>query len=87
MEEIKNKIRQICTYHSELGEGTSGYNLSEKQFQKLFEIFEMQVKINTYLEPKIGDLRQWINEKPKDHLVTDEDIKVMLGITKLNKYE
>ena len=31
-------------------------------------------------ELKIGDLRQWLNEKPKDHLVTDEDIKIMLEI-------
>lgn len=29
---------------------------------------------------KIGNLRQWINKKPKDHLVTNEDIKIMLGL-------
>lgn len=29
---------------------------------------------------RIGDLRQWLNEKPKDHLVTDEDIRIMLGL-------
>jgi|GEM_PF-2781685 len=29
---------------------------------------------------RTGDLRQWLNEKPKDHLVTDKDIMIMLGI-------
>lgn len=29
-------------------------------------------------ESRISQLRQWINEKPKDRLVTNEDIKVWL---------
>jgi len=36
---IENKIRDICTYYSELGEGTYGWCLSEDQFQKLFDLF------------------------------------------------
>jgi len=40
LEEIKNKIYSICTYHSEFEEGTSGYSLSEEQFEKLFDLFE-----------------------------------------------
>lgn len=39
---IEEKIREICTYYSELGEGTAGYDLSEDQFQKLFTLFEEQ---------------------------------------------
>lgn len=38
-QQIKEKIRNICTYHSEFAEGTSGYNLSEEQFQELFTLF------------------------------------------------
>jgi hypothetical protein len=34
---IKEDIRKICTYYSELGEGTAGYSLSEEQFEKLFD--------------------------------------------------
>lgn len=37
MTNIQDKIRQICTYHSD--DGTSGYNLSEEQFQKIFDLF------------------------------------------------
>ncbi len=40
IQQIKEDIRLICTYHSELGEGTSGYSLSEEQFEKLFDLFE-----------------------------------------------
>lgn len=32
---IEKEIREICTYHAD--EGTSGYLLSEEQFQKLFK--------------------------------------------------
>ena len=34
----KQKIREICTYHSE--GGTSGYNLSEKQFSELEDLIK-----------------------------------------------
>ena len=32
----KARIREICTYHGD--DGTSGYLLSEKQFEELFEL-------------------------------------------------
>lgn len=32
--ELEKQIRQICTYYSELGEGTAGYNLYD-HFVKL----------------------------------------------------
>jgi len=34
----KEEIRDICTYHGL--EGTSGYYLSEEQFEKVFEIID-----------------------------------------------
>ena len=37
---ITETIRQIATYHS--GDGTSGYCLSEKQFEKIFRLFDAQ---------------------------------------------
>ena len=40
MQDIQKEIRQICTYHSELGEGTAGYSLSEEQFIKLFALIK-----------------------------------------------
>ena len=40
----KEKIYEICTYHSELGEGTSGYCLSNEQFEKLFDLFTEERK-------------------------------------------
>ncbi len=36
----EERIRRICTYYSELGEGTAGYSLSEKQFKELFKYFD-----------------------------------------------
>ena len=36
----KQKIREICIYHSD--DGTSGFLLSEKQFEKLFDLVEGQ---------------------------------------------
>lgn len=39
-EDYKDIIRRICTYYSELGEGTAGYSLSEKQFAALFDFIE-----------------------------------------------
>lgn len=37
---LEEQIRQICTYHSD--GGTSGYLLSEQQFQQLFSLFKQQ---------------------------------------------
>lgn len=39
---IKEKIKEICTYHGD--EGTSGYCLSNEQFEKIFELFDQQKK-------------------------------------------
>jgi len=36
-------------------------------------------------ELKIGDLRQWLNEKPCAQIVHDKDIEIMLGITNDDK--
>lgn len=38
MNDFEQKIRNICTYHGD--GGTSGYNLSEEQFQRIFDLFE-----------------------------------------------
>lgn len=35
---IKQQIREICSYNK--GDGTSGFLLSEKQFEKLFDLVE-----------------------------------------------
>jgi hypothetical protein len=40
---MEEKIREICTYRSELGEGTAGYSLSEEQFKKLFSLFTSEL--------------------------------------------
>lgn len=39
---IKEEIRTICTYHSD--DGTSGYKLSEYEFNKIFALFERQAE-------------------------------------------
>jgi len=36
--DILKRIRQICTYHSD--DGTSGYELSEKQFEEISELID-----------------------------------------------
>ena len=39
---MEQKIREICTFHSD--DGTSGYNLSEEQFERLFELFDWAIR-------------------------------------------
>lgn len=46
--ETKQKIRQICTYHGD--EGTSGYCLSDEQFEKLFDLIDEEIKDATQQE-------------------------------------
>lgn len=38
IEQIKEKIKEVCTYHSE--DGTSGYLLSDEQFELIFMVIE-----------------------------------------------
>ena len=38
-------------------------------------------RVRKELNGRIGMLRQWVNEKPADHLVTNEDIEMWLNIT------
>ena len=42
-EDIMDKVRKICTYYSELGEGTCGYNLTEEQFKKLDKLINSAI--------------------------------------------
>jgi len=35
---LENKIREICTYHSD--DGTSGYCLSNEQFRQVFDLLQ-----------------------------------------------
>jgi hypothetical protein len=61
---LEKEIRQICTYYSELGEGTAGYNLSEEQFKKLFELMnEIQQKTVDYsVRTLINNHDDWYKE-------------------------
>ena len=38
MEELKEKIKEIITYHSD--DGTSGYSLNDKQVEKIIDVFK-----------------------------------------------
>ena len=42
------------------------------------EEIKKDVTISEEMKTNIGQLRQWLNEKPKDRLVTNEDIEFML---------
>lgn len=44
MEEVEKKLREICTYYSEFGEGTAGYSLSEEQFAKIMSLISQEKK-------------------------------------------
>ena len=39
MKTLRKQLEDICTYHSELGEGTSGYLLSNEQFDQIEQAF------------------------------------------------
>jgi len=38
IDQLKEKIKEVCTYHSE--DGTSGYLLNDEQFEFIFSIVE-----------------------------------------------
>jgi len=59
---IKEKIRRICTYYSDdpLG-GTSGYNLAEEQFEKIFDLVE-QV-ITQAQEEKVEEIKKKMDDE------------------------
>ena len=61
---IKDKIRDICTYHTK-GE-TSGYLLDEDRFAKIFALLDTQQNIN---QP-IGSTTDFIIEIIKQHFQT-----------------
>ncbi len=50
----------------------------------IFDAYKFRITIKEAIreaqipEERISQLRQWINEKPKDRLVTNEDIKMWL---------
>jgi len=46
--------------------------------QKATELFNAGYETGKPTEKNISQLRTWINEKPKDRLVTNEDIKMWL---------
>jgi ribosomal protein S13 len=61
--ELDKEIRKICTYYSELGEGTCGYNLSEEQFEKLFNLIDSTLtRQRTELLEEILGL-EWLKEE------------------------
>jgi hypothetical protein len=61
LRELEKKIREICTYYSEYGEGTAGYSLSEEQFQKLLS------RIDSYAQAQVA---RALEEKKRDILGT-----------------
>ena len=78
IQSIKEEIRKICTYYSDdpLG-GTSGYNLSEDQFQKLFDLFTQALE-SCRLEEKYIP-----TEKPKRGRPRRRPIMI---VTKVNPF-
>ena len=52
IEKLKRKIKVICTYRSD--DGTSGYSLSEEQFEELFSLFEHS--LSTYGDELRGEV-------------------------------
>ena len=61
--------------------GASQWKAHGKRY-KYWEFFEKQIKEEAL--SGIGLLRQWINEKPKDLMVTNEMIERFLSLTQKN---
>jgi len=80
--ELERKIREICTYYSELGEGTAGYDLSEEKFQKLFQLIDGVAKDVEINRIKITLSRINLNESNAYPLIDDsanlKDVKEAL---------
>ena len=67
IKEMENKIRQVCTYYSELGEGTAGYDLTEEQFQKLFQLI-----FHDYTEKIIEGIRGEVEKMRRPFIGKDQ---------------
>ena len=71
--QTKQKIRDICTFHGE--DGTSGYLLSEGQFEELFELFDGRIdSIIGELEGKRHNTLQWKKDVIDAGILTKEQI-------------
>jgi len=68
-DELHEQIRQTCTYYSELGEGTAGYDLSEEQFGKVFDL------INKHVADVIGADEDDFTRKLNDDSWTNETLR------------
>lgn len=79
--ELEQQVRQICTYYSELGEGTAGYCLSEDQFKKLFTLLTQtrrQADAAGY-ERGQREMRDRIVQEIKDYSLPIENGRWMLN--------
>ena len=82
-DDLKDKVRQICTYYSELDEGTAGYCLSDKQFTQLFDLFEQgwsarEKELIKKVEQQMLDRILYIGEEVPKALVKDSRSKFIL---------
>jgi hypothetical protein len=75
--EVEKKIREICTYHSE--DGTSGYCLSNEQFEKLFDLLDQdRVEMREEMIKKVEGKKA--NSRPSYdswNVALDEIIKLL----------
>ena len=69
----EDDVRQICTYYSEFGEGTAGYDLTEKQFQKLFSFIHST--LNKEREELIKMIEGMETSKEKENVYGGESIE------------
>jgi hypothetical protein len=79
---MKDKIREICTFHDK--DGTSGYLLDEQRFSKIFELLDNQKKA---ILDKIEKSKCDIPKKSKFKNVIDEfhNLLLLVGRTNYNK--
>ena len=76
---MKDKIREICTFHDK--DGTSGYLLDEQRFAKIFEILDNQKKaiLDKIENKKVIPGMFPLSEKSKIKNKVIEDIKSIIN--------
>ena len=67
MDKTRKEIERIITYHSELGEGTSGYLLSNEQIDQLLALF------NSNLKEEREEYKSTLLEKVRKMRCKDDD--------------
>ena len=78
MKTTKQQIREICIYHSD--DGTSGFLLSEKQFEKIFDLVEGE---REEFKKLVEEMEQQLQDREMENKIAEIIHKMIKAIKEL----